>query len=401
VRANKRDKSNRGREIVDKITYSAIDAFCGAGGLSHGLHMAKFRALAAFDKNEQAIEAYRANISEAGFVADALKLTSKQLMERAGNPVGLDLFAGGPPCQGFSKQKRGAHNGDLRNRLILEYVRFVLDIRPRFFLLENVEQLGGKRGETFISRLQNELGDYVLHPAFLNSADFGVAQTRLRFVIVGKRSDIAAEYVPPAPMVSKWRTVSEELAGLPEPPDDYTDHPEYYNHYRAKVTSVNIKRFACVPQGGGWEDIPFELRIKCHQKADRSAGGWPDVYGRLKADGQAPTITGGFDSFTRGRYGHPFSNRPITPREAARLQGFPDWFRFFGTRYDVRHQIGNAVPCPLSLALGESIRRALLIQDGHIRISVDGGSEFGGDCVQPQTIGQAAIPSPGKKRRAA
>ena len=347
------------------VTYSAIDAFCGAGGLSYGLERANFRVLAAFDKQEQAMESYRANISHVGFVADALLLSSEELTARAGNPMSLDLFAGGPPCQGFSKQKRGAHNGDLRNRLVLEFVRFVRDIRPRFFLLENVEQLGGKRGTAFVSRLQHELCNYMLHAAVFNSADFGVAQTRSRFVIVGKRLDIAAAYVFPAPTVTAWRTVAEELAGLPEPPDDFTDHPDYFNHYRARVTPLNVRRFACVPQGGGWEDIPFDLRIRCHQKADRSAGGWPDVYGRLKADGQAPTITGGFDSFTRGRYGHPFSDRPITPREAARLQGFPDWFRFSGTRYDVRHQIGNAVPCPLSRALGESIRKTLLIQDGY------------------------------------
>jgi DNA (cytosine-5)-methyltransferase 1 len=132
------------------------------------------------------------------------------------------------------------------------------------------------------------------------------------------------------------------------------------------VTKANLDRFAYVPQGGGWEDIPFEKRIKCHQTVDRSSGGWPDVYGRLRADGQAPTITGGFDSFTRGRYGHPLANRPITPREAARLQGFPDWFRFYGDKWDVRHQIGNAVPPPLSTAIATSIRLSLMVEDGLI-----------------------------------
>jgi DNA (cytosine-5)-methyltransferase 1 len=358
--------SNGSSGASTSIKYSAIDSFCGAGGLSYGLDLAGFQVLSAFDNNEVAIETYKANLSRVGFVADARNLSGSELLQKAGNPYRVDLFAGGPPCQGFSRQKRGAHNGDTRNSLVLEYVRLVHDIRPRFFLLENVDQLGGKRGTSFLNELQSELSDYVLFPNFFNSADFGVAQTRLRFVIVGKRSDVESGYCPPRPTVRKWRTVKNALGGLPEPPEDYSEHPDFANHYLARVTAANIERFSHVPQGGGWGDIPYALRLKCHQTVDRSAGGWPDVYGRLKADGQAPTVTGGFDSFTRGRYGHPTANRPITPREAARLQGFPDWFRFYGTRWDIRHQIGNAVPCPLSEAIGESIKKTLMIEDGLI-----------------------------------
>jgi DNA (cytosine-5)-methyltransferase 1 len=360
----KNNGNGNGRLSAKKvITYTAIDAFCGAGGLSYGLERAGFQVLTAFDNNGCAVDTYNANLPKVGFVADARTLTSARLLQKAGSPDQLDLFAGGPPCQGFSRQKRGAHNGDERNDLVLEYARFVREIEPRFFLLENVDQLGGKRGLSFIDKLQTELRKYILFPAFFNSADFGVAQTRLRYVIIGKRSDIKSEYAPPRRTVRKWRTVGQEFRGLPEPPADYSEHPDFANHYLAKVTTANIKRFSHVPQGGGWEDIPFDLRLKCHQTVDRSAGGWPDVYGRLKADGQAPTVTGGFDSFTRGRYGHPYANRPITPREAARLQGFPDSFRFCGTRWDIRHQIGNAVPCPLSRAIGESIMRTLLLED--------------------------------------
>jgi DNA (cytosine-5)-methyltransferase 1 len=125
------------------------------------------------------------------------------------------------------------------------------------------------------------------------------------------------------------------------------------------MNKANLERFSYVPQGGGWQDIPFEKRLKCHQVADTKKGGWPDVYGRLRADGQAPTITGGFDSVSRGRYGHPVENRAITPREAARLQGFPDWYIFHGNRHEVRHQIGNAVPAPLALEIGKAIIAAL------------------------------------------
>jgi DNA (cytosine-5)-methyltransferase 1 len=92
---------------------------------------------------------------------------------------------------------------------------------------------------------------------------------------------------------------------------------------------------------------------------DSTKGGWPDVYGRLEWNGQCPTVTGGFDSFTRGRYGHPLKNRAITAREAALIQGFPMDFKFVGNRGDVRTQIGNAVPPPLAKAIGRSIYKLL------------------------------------------
>ena len=344
--------------------YLSIDAFCGAGGLTLGLERAGFRTAAAFDKDEKAIETFRLNLGEFGFVDDATTLTGRELLRRIGLREGeLDLLAGGPPCQGFSKQKRGAHLGDDRNELVLHFARLVRECSPRFFLVENVDQLGQKRGRDFVERLEAVLGPYVLHPRFYNSADFGVAQTRGRFVLVGKRVDVKVSYRQPKPTTPNWRTVGEVLSGLPEPPSDYSEHPDFPNHMDARVTSINIERFSHVPQGGGWMDIPMHLRLECHKTVNPRSGGWPDVYGRLRADGQAPTITGGFDSFTRGRYGHPFMDRPLTPREAARLQGFPDRFRFCGTRAHVRAQIGNAVPPPLAEAVGRSILHALQVED--------------------------------------
>jgi DNA (cytosine-5)-methyltransferase 1 len=341
--------------------YSSVDAFCGAGGLALGLRQSGFSTLAAFDADEQAIKTFRHNVSDRGFVGRAEDVTGKQLLQGSSC---LDLFAGGPPCQGFSRQKRGAHLGDDRNKLVLEFARLVRETSPRFFLLENVDQLGQKRGVSFVDKLAKLLSGYVLYPRFYNSADYGVPQTRNRYVIVGKHRSITSAFAPPAATHAKWTTIGAVLKGLPEPPMDGSEHPRFPNHYRANVTLINIERFSHVPQGGGWGDIPYELRLKCHQRVDTSAGGWPDVYGRLRADGQAPTITGGFDSFTRGRYGHPFEDRPLTPREAARIQGFPDSFRFFGTRADVRAQIGNAVPVPLSQAIAESILRTLMVEDG-------------------------------------
>jgi DNA (cytosine-5)-methyltransferase 1 len=338
-----------------------VDAFCGPGGLSLGLRRAGFDVRAAFDFNAKAVETYRRNLGFHVFQADVRTVTAERLRELCGLVPGreLDLFAGGPPCQGFSKQKRGAHLGDARNELIREYLRLATELRPRGFLLENVAMFAQIRGRKLLEELEAKLEDYTLTGHFYVAADYGTAQTRERFVLVGLRRDVGRLFVVPEPTTPKRPTVRDAIGDLPEPPADYTDHPAFPNHQAARVTAVNIERFSHVPEGGGRQDIPLRLRLKCHREVSTESGGWPDVYGRLRWDGQCPTITGGFDSFTRGRYGHPSANRPLTPREAARLQGFPDSFVFLGTRHDIRHQIGNAVPPPLAEAIGAAILAAL------------------------------------------
>ena len=329
-----------------------------------GLKDAGFNVLYSFDNNERAIETHSKNIDGLSEVVDAKKVDFGYISLKINDPAAsIDLFAGGPPCQGFSKQKRGAHLGDDRNNLVKEYIRLAKEIRPRFFLFENVAIFGQKRGEKYIELMDRSFADYKLFPHFYNAADYGLAQTRERFIIVGQRKDICSTFCIPVPTVSTWNTVGNVIGDLPEPPLDYSDHPEYPNHQRARVTAINIKRFSFVPQGGGWQDIPKRYRLECHKKADTSRGGWPDVYGRLLWNGQCPTITGGFDSFTRGRYGHPLYDRPITPREAARIQGFPDSFVFYGTRADIRSQIGNAVPPVLAMGIGAAIIEALTEHD--------------------------------------
>jgi len=353
------------RTLARQKGYGLIESFSGPGGMSLGLEEAGFNLLYAFDYDPKTVDTHRRNLGNRCFQRNATEVSGAELLEICSLRKGeLALFSGGPPCQGFSKQKRGAHLGDERNNLVSEYIRLIKEIEPRFFLFENVAIFGQKRGLKHIREMQTVLENYTLYPHFYNSADYGLAQTRERFIMVGCRNDLGIVFQLPPPTVSKWKTVGEALAGIPEPPMDYKDHPDYPNHQRARVTDLNIKRFSFVKQGGGWQDIPYELRLPCHQKVDTSSGGWPDVYGRLQLGGQCPTITGGFDSFTRGRYGHPIQDRPITPREAARLQGFPDWFVFEGTRGDVRSQIGNAVPPPLAEAVGCAILDSLLMIDG-------------------------------------
>ncbi len=340
--------------MLEKL--KAIDAFCGPGGISLGMARAGFETVYAFDIDEPSVQTYRKNIGNHARVEDVSDVNSTTIKKETGlNKRELDLFFGGPPCQGFSKQKRGAHKGDQRNSLVLHFVRLVKELLPKVFIFENVAIFGQKRGQKYLAEIQNQLAPYQMTLSFFNSANYGVPQTRERFIIVGVRNDISISFSIPKPSTPEWLTVGDVLGGLPEPPLDYSNHPQFPNHQRARVTKINIERFSHVPQGGGWQDIPHELRLRCHQKIDTKSGGWPDVYGRLKWNGQCPTITGGFDSFTRGRYGHPLHNRPLTPREAARIQGFPDSFVFLGNRGDIRSQIGNAVPPPLAEAIGKEV----------------------------------------------
>lgn len=337
---------------------TCIETFAGAGGMALGLIEAGLDVRVAFDVDRWAVETYRRNISDHASVRDIRKVDGKCLLDEFGIAE-LDVLSGGPPCQGFSKQKRGAHlRQDERNDLVREYTRLVHEILPKAFIFENVQIFGQKRGQELLEYVEEALFDYRVYRYFVNGSDFGLAQRRGRFLMIGIRRDLPA--IPPIlGMAEEYATVRDVIGDLPPPPEDYSEHPEIANHIKCKITALNEQRFRHVPPGGGWPDIPANLRLECHKGIDPSKGGWPDVYGRLEWDGQCPTITAGFDSFTRGRYGHPEQHRSLTLREGARLQGFPDRFRFYGTRHDVRLQIGNAVPPPLAKAAGEAVLRIL------------------------------------------
>jgi DNA (cytosine-5)-methyltransferase 1 len=343
---------------------TCIETFCGAGGMSLGLIEAGFDVRLALDNDLFAVTTYRENIGPHVRQQDIRDTKGRDLLDELGIDD-LDLMSGGPPCQGFSKQKRGAHlAADERNDLVREYARLLGEVRPKTFLFENVQIFGQKRGSELIAFVESVLPEYVIYKFFVSASDFGLAQRRSRFMMIGVRKDVSSA-VPVLQAALHAKTVRDAIGGLPPPPEDYTEHPSYPNHIKCKITPLNEERFRHVPQGGGWPNIPVHLRLDCHNGVDTARGGWPDVYGRLEWAGQAPTITAGFDSFTRGRYGHPEQHRSLTLREGARLQGFDDEFRFFGTRYDVRLQIGNAVPPPLAKAAGHAIRRIL---DGKNRL---------------------------------
>jgi DNA (cytosine-5)-methyltransferase 1 len=343
------------------MKFRAIDAFAGAGGLSLGLRTAGWDIALAFDNDPIAVSTYRQNLGPHAYVVDAEEISPSALLELAELEEGeCDLLAGGPPCQGFSLQRRGPRN-DPRNRLVERFGEFVLAIRPRVFLMENVAGLATVRGRHLVDGLVSaaESDGYTCYAETVNAFDYGVAQHRLRRFIIGFR-DVATEFRWPRPTGRGPRTVREALAGLPSPPTDGSPHPDVSNHYgEARLAPINRERIRHVPQGGGREHLPPHLQLKCHQSGHRHL----DTYGRLSWDEPSGTITARFDSFTRGRFAHPKEHRSITLREGARLQGFADDFVFLGNREDGARLIGNAVPPPLAKAVGRAVLRTLQADD--------------------------------------
>ena len=341
----------------NKRKIKIIDAFCGAGGMGLGFEVAGMETVFAFDANADAVATYRRNVAN---VAETFDVNDPNLITKIDLSIGDEPFCivGGPPCQGFSHQRRG-ESEDPRNQLVLSYAKLIesLPRRPDAVVLENVTDLDLPRGKLilaeYLSRLR-ALG-YQDFRYDLNSADFGVPQLRNRIIVIALTKSVAKHFVSPLPLTPKrWLTVGEALQRLPEPSDTSTTCP---NHEVTAEGALNRRRISFVDMGSGRLSIPPDLQLPCHAGDYR---GHRDVYGRLDWYSHARTVTGGFDSFTRGEYGHPFRSRSITSREAAQLQGFPSWFEFEGNRASVRRQIGNAVPPPVAYAVATAISNAIL-----------------------------------------
>lgn len=340
------------------MKYTCVDSFCGAGGLGLGLKRAGFEILYSFDKDDKCIKTINQNKKYFGHraeEADIVDLLNGELLKKCGLKRGeLFLLAGGPPCQGFSIQRRGA-DIDPRNDLVLKYGKLVEELFPYYFVMENVSGIAGKRGKTILEQLLDDLDriGYNVHVKLLNAQYYGVPQRRKRYIIVGERKDLENNYQYPTEEPGMI-TVRDIIFDLPEPPLDGTDHPEITLHRRDRLSPINLKRIQAIKEGQGRDDLPDDLLADCH-KVNSSVIGYRNVYGRMVWDDVAPTITARFDSFTRGQFGHPDQDRSISLREGALLQTFPNDFEFVGNKVDIARQIGNAVPPVMAEKIGRSI----------------------------------------------
>jgi DNA (cytosine-5)-methyltransferase 1 len=339
----------------------AVDAFCGAGGLSIGLIRAGFNVVFGFDIDHLCIETLRNNpkyISHTVTEADVRSLLHGKLLDQIAMERGeLDLLAGGPPCQGFSIQRTIGGDQDQRNDLVEVYGDLVLETMPRLFFMENVPGIGGKRGHDVLADFEERMSHegYFVHKRTLDASAFGIPQRRRRVILIGQRLDShQPRYKWPLPSGSSAPTVRDTIGHLPPPPPNRQDHPDFPGHRADRLSDINKKRLMSLRDGQGRTSLPKELLANCHHISAEIVG-HRNVYGRMAWDEVAPTITARFDSFTRGKFGHPEQIRTISLFEGALLQTFPPDFHFIGNKVEVARQIGNAVPPAFAEVLGYSL----------------------------------------------
>ena len=371
--------------------FKAFDLFCGCGGISCGLKLAGFNLLGGLDCEEKYISSYITNFSsECSFNKDILTLSNSFLTDHFSlRPFDLDLLAGGPPCQGFSKNvPRSQRTVDSDNNVLVNsFISFCEFTKPKAFLMENVAEMrkgfGAHYTHTILKRLSNK--GYQIDHEVLNSADFGVPQNRRRAFFIGIHKDFStncdsffndvlfASVRSPSSFLPETVTVWDAISDLPSLKDGQGQSPASYekrpastyqiwarngsgrllNHVARKLTNIQKQRYEHLNPGEGIKDLPDHLRPK---------SGYSGAYGRLKRNMLAPTITRWVFHPGSGRYGHPNDRRVITIREAARLQGFPDWFEFSGSYCDQAGQVGNAVPPKLIEFLARQIKHFLASQ---------------------------------------
>lgn len=361
-----------------KQKYKLIDLFSGAGGLSLGFSEVfghAFESVWANDFNRYAADTYNVNYGNHCVVGDIIEL----LKDPTITIPEADVVIGGPPCQGFSLLNRN-RDGDIRRSLWKPFMEVVERSKAKVFVMENVPQLLTSDEFNEIAEYAANLGFTSLAKAKLCAADYGVPQVRYRAFIIGCRFADPNDVFPPLkthynpdqdisnrkgyidnPM--PWRTVRDAIGDLPEPVGteircDVSAPLDL--HFGRTPTEISLKRYMAIPKEGmNRVDLlkaAPEITPNCWK--NKTSGG-TDLFGRLWWDKPSVTIRTEFFKPEKGRYLHPVKHRPITHREAARIQSFPDSFKFLGSKIEIARQIGNAVP-PLLAAQIAGCVEALL-----------------------------------------
>lgn len=351
-----------------------IDLFSGCGGLSLGFLRAGYEVKRAVEFDPGIAETYRKNHPETDMIVDDIRNIDRSGIFKRGD---ADIIIGGPPCQGFSMagaRIRGGFIDDPRNYLFKHYFHVVRAVKPEVFIMENVKGImtmqGGKIFEEILKIFSDAemLGGkaYHLHYEVARAVDFGIPQKRERAIIIGTLKESAdipglwekveEEIAEEQPGYFDRVTVRDAIGNLPpttedgrivnpEPMTDYQrylscDKKEITNHSSTKHSKTAVDRMSRI--SGGENFTALEEKINSVHSG---------AYGRLCWEEAAPTVTTRFDTPAGGRFIHPEENRTLSPREAARIQSFPDDFVFYGNKTSVCRQIGNAVPPKISYFL--------------------------------------------------
>jgi DNA (cytosine-5)-methyltransferase 1 len=360
--------------------YNVIDLFSGAGGLSLGFKKAGFNVVIANELNSVIAESYRSNNPETLMInTDIRNLVENfdEVLERAisSNPQfsnvtndlnNISVVIGGPPCQGFSMaggriRKVNEFIEDERNFLFKYYFKIIQRFEPKFFVFENVAGILSSHKGDIINQIKEIFSDssnfvngaYHLSINLLNAADYGVPQMRKRVLIIGSKTDFNFEETKENLLnaltqsekirFTQKRTVKDAISDL-ESVSPYCEN-NIPNHNATQHSAKALERISKIKPNENWTVLDEKIN-SVHSGS----------YGRLDWNKQATTITTRFDTPSAGRYIHPSLDRTITPREAARLQSFPDDYIFTGTKSSICTQIGNAVPPKLAEFIADMIK---------------------------------------------
>jgi DNA (cytosine-5)-methyltransferase 1 len=331
-----------------------VDLFCGAGGLTHGLIEAGIHVVAGVDFDRACEHPYTANHKDITFhERDIAKLQASEIEEWFGD-ASIRVLAGCAPCQPFSSySQRYDTVGTERWGLLNHFARIIGDVLPDIVTMENVPTVTShKVFDDFVGSLR-KLGYEVWYDV-VDCAEYGLPQRRRRTVVL---ASLHGPIELSEPEVSEVRTVQKVLKGLSVLRHGGIDKNDPL-HTASVLSPLNLKRIKASKPGGSWRDWPKHLIAECHRK--KSGKSYPGVYGRMKWDEPAPTLTTQFYGFGSGRFGHPTQARGLSLREGAILQGFPQGYSFVPVGEPIRfgvlgRLIGNAVPVELGYAIGRSI----------------------------------------------
>lgn len=347
---------------------SGIDIFSGAGGLSLGAELAGISIKCAIEINPSAAKTFKRNHKNAIVLNQDIRTISKNDFDFDTDEV--FIIMGGPPCQGFSlSNTRSRTMKNPNNMLFEQFVRLVGEIKPKWFLFENVwgiTNIENGKVMALIKKCFEDIG-YKVIPKVLKASDYGVPQNRERFFMVGNRLGIDFEFPEPfkTPPISVWDAISDlpklengqslEIGEYTVPIDkatayqqDMRKHSERpLQNYVSRNNDLVIERYKHIPQGGNWSDIPDYLMTNYADKSRCHSG----IYKRLRADRPSVVIS----NYRKSMLIHPFQHRGLSVREAARIQSFPDHFIFEGPISHIQQQIGNAVPPLLAKAVFQQI----------------------------------------------
>jgi DNA (cytosine-5)-methyltransferase 1 len=356
------------RRTVKPNGLSAVSFFTGIGGLMLGFQNAGFRVLASYDMKNSVARNFKLNFPDVPHrIADVAALTKKEVLADVGSSV-VDVVFGGPPCQGFSifgrrrfvNTKNHQPEKDERNELSIKYVELAIQLKPKVIFLENVKGfVSTQRGSSsYLSEVERRLSKagYEWKHEVLNCASYGVPQARERFILVAWKRGLTFSWPEPKYFATPkaWQrpyvTVGDVISDLMDP----ASQSDEFSHVPMNHKELVVERYRLIPEGGRLPEDGLPEHLQKGYRSD-NVKNFSHVYKRLSMNAPATTMVPGHNAFPV----HPILHRTLTVREAARIQGFPDWMRFVGTRQQQCTLVGNAVPPHLAEVFAVNITKTL------------------------------------------